>query len=113
MIGIALAVGLTWTIKNAFFMPSYTAHIMKLKWWTFYPSLIPGVIGTLLVGVFSYWIAIVIMPDNWLSLAGFSALVSIIYALFVWSVGLNHEDRLMIIELLPFKRASKLKLGKN
>ncbi len=112
VVGVALAVGLTWTIKNAIYMPIYTAHIMKLKWWSFMPSLAPSIIGALLVGTLSYSMTLINTPANWIVLAFSSSVVSIIYAIIVWSVGLNSEDRRLIIELLPLKRLEKkLRLG--
>ena len=106
-IGVALAVGLTWTIKNAIYMPLYTAHIMKLKWWAFFPSLMPSVTGTILVGGLSYWSTFIKMPDNWFSLGSYAAGISILYVVFVWWIGLNHDDRQLVISLLPFLREKK------
>jgi membrane protein EpsK len=114
VVGVALAVGLTWTIKNAIYMPVYTAHIMKLKWWSYLPSLLPSMLGTILVWCLAYLFCYINMPDNWFALAGASAVVSILYAIFVWAVGLKHEDRSLLIGFLPFlKRAENLSLSSH
>jgi hypothetical protein len=111
-VGVALAVGLSWTIKNAIYMPIYTAHIMKIMWWSYFPSLMPSIIGTLFVGGFAYLFCLIKMPNNWFTLVGASAVVAIFYAVFVWTIGLNHEDRTLIIELLPIlKRGNNLSLS--
>ena len=102
VIGVALAVGLSWTIKNALYMPVYTALIMKLKWWTFFPSLIPSILGTVFVMLISYGFTLIKMPGNWFSLIGMVISVSIFYTFLVWFFGLNRTDRKLIISLLPF-----------
>jgi len=107
VIGVAIAVGITWTVKNGIYMPLYTAHIMKLKWWAFLPSLLPSIFGVLFVGAISYGVTLVIYPAKWLILVGLFFLVSMVYAILVWTVGLNHEDRRMIIDMLPFKNQLK------
>jgi O-antigen/teichoic acid export membrane protein len=97
--GVALAVAVSWTAKNAFYMPIYTAHIMKLRWWNFLPCLGPSVIGTLFVGLASYGLTLVRMPNNWLTLAGSAAIVSLVYAVVVWALGLSRTDRQLLKEL--------------
>jgi membrane protein EpsK len=111
VIGIALAVGLTWTVKNAIYMPIYTAHIMKLKWWSFMPSLAPGITGTLFVGMLAYCVTLIIMPANWFVLAGLSFVVSLGYIALVWMVGLNKSDRELIAGLLPVITRSNSTVG--
>jgi O-antigen/teichoic acid export membrane protein len=109
VIGVALAVGLTWTVKNALYMPIYTARIMELKWWAFFPSLSSSIIGTLFVLMISYGITLIKMPDNWFALIGMMIIVSILYILIVWFLGLNRNDRKLIINLIPsFKQFQKI-----
>jgi hypothetical protein len=108
VIGVALAVGLSWTIKNALYMPVYTALIMKLKWWTFFPSLIPSILGTVFVMLISYGFTLIKMPGNWFSLIGMVISVSIFYTFVVWFFGLNRTDRKLIISLLPFLNKVKI-----
>ena len=83
-------------------MPIYTARIMKLKWWTFFPSLIPSILGTLFVLVISYGFTLISMPGNWYTLIGMVMIVSIIYTIIVWSFGLTPTDRKLIMSLIPF-----------
>ena len=42
-IGVAVAGAVVWTAQNILYVPIYTAHIMKLPWWTFLPRRRPGV----------------------------------------------------------------------
>jgi len=101
--GVALAVAVAWTAKNAMYVPIYTAHIMKVRWWTFLPSLGPSVIGTLAVGFAAYGLALVQVPNSWLNLAGSAAIISLLYAAGVWEIGLSRADRQLLRDLLPWR----------
>lgn len=99
-VGVAVAVAAAWTVKNALYMPIYTAHIMELRWWAFFPALVPGVLGTLLVTFVSYSSTVGRMPATWLALGSSAAVVSIVYAIAVWLLGLNRDDRHLLRRLL-------------
>jgi membrane protein EpsK len=101
--GVALAVSAAWTAKNCLFVPIYTAHIMKLPWWTFLRSLIPTAIGTLFVGIASYAFALLRMPDNWFALMGSAIMVSLLYVVVVWVIGLSQADRTLLKGLVPLQ----------
>lgn len=98
--GVALAVALAWTSKNALYFPIYTAHIMKLRWWAFFPALLPGVAGTLFVALASYSLTVGRMPASWLALGTSAAVVSIVYGIAVWVLGLNRDDRRLLRRLI-------------
>ena len=101
VLGVAVAVGVSWTAKNALYVPIHTAHIMKLPWWTFLPSSGPSVIGTLAVGFGAYGLTLVRMPNSWLTLAGSAAAISLLYAALVWGAGMSRADRELLRDLLP------------
>jgi membrane protein EpsK len=99
--GVAMAVAVAWTAKNAVYMPIYTARIMKLRWWTFFPSLVASIVGTLCVGVASYSLTLAGMPNRWPTLAGSALLVSFFYVFAVWVIGLSHRDKRLLKNLNP------------
>jgi hypothetical protein len=82
----------------------YTAHIMKLRWWTFLPNLVPSVLGTLVVGLAAFGLTLVQMPTNWAQLAGLATIISLLYAAGVWGVGLSQADRQLLTDLLPWQK---------
>jgi O-antigen/teichoic acid export membrane protein len=102
-VGVAVAGAVTWTAKNALYMPIYTARIMKSPWWTYLPSLSASVVGTFLVGMATYGLTLVRMPNSWLTLAGSAAVVSLLYAVGVCGVGLNRADWQLLKYLLPWR----------
>jgi membrane protein EpsK len=110
-VGVALAVAFAWTMKNAIYMPIYTAHIMGLKRWSFVPSITPSIIGTLVVGILSYCITLIQTNITWLTLAGSFFIVSLVYGVAVWMIGLNHEDKQLFIAFFPFLDTNKKYLG--
>lgn len=100
-IGVAAACAVAWTAKNAIYMPLYTAHIMKLSWWTFMPSLSSSVLGTLFVAIAAYSITLVRMPDSWLTLIGSVVIVSALYVMVVWVIGLSSTERQLVKDAVP------------
>jgi O-antigen/teichoic acid export membrane protein len=101
--GVALAIAVSWTVKNCLYMPIYTAHIMKLPRWTLLPSLVPTALGTLFVGLASYGVTLFRMPNSWFTLAASSIVVSLAYVLVVWVLGLSRADRTLLKELVPLR----------
>lgn len=100
--GVALAVAVAWTAKNALYVPIYTAHIMKLPWWSFLLTPIPVVAVTLVVGIAAYEVTLMRMPNNWWELAGLTVIISLLYAAGVWRIVLTRADRQLLRELLPW-----------
>jgi O-antigen/teichoic acid export membrane protein len=99
--GVAIACAIAWTAKNGLYMPVYTARIMKLSWWTFFPSLSASLAGTFFVGMISYAFALTLMPDSWFSLGGCAVVVALIYMGGLWAVGLSAADCKLLKDLLP------------
>ena len=104
VIGVALAFALTWTGKNVLYVPIYTAHIMHLPWWTYMPSLVPVLLATAAVTAAAYGLAMVYSPEGWLQLALATAAISCLYLLSVWGLGLNGDDRRLLLSLAPSSR---------
>lgn len=101
--GVAIAGAIVWTAKNTLYTPIYAAHIMKLPWWTFLPSLSASVIGTFSVGIIAYGLTLVRMPNSWLALTSSAAVVSLLYVVGVGVIGLNRADWRLLKDLLPWR----------
>ena len=107
-LGVVIAGATTWTLKNILFRPLYSAHIMKLRWWVFLPSMSASIVGTFFVGTIAYGATFVRMPDNWLTLGISAATVSLLYGVSVFFLGLNRDDWELINSLLPQPISQKL-----
>jgi membrane protein EpsK len=102
--GVALAVAVAWTAKNTLYMPIYTAHIMKLPWWSFLPAFVPILTATLGAGLAAYGLTIMRMPRDWFTLALEATLVSVVYAAVTWVIVLNRADRQLLRDLLTTRK---------
>jgi len=100
-LGVALATACVLTIRNLFFLSSYSAHIMKIPWWTFYPTLFSGVIGTLATGLGAYGLTRLWPVATWGSLVLMGMTVAVAYSLFAFWIVLNQTERRMLIDLCP------------
>lgn len=99
-VGVAAAGATVLTVKNLFFLSGYSAHVMNLRWWTFYPTLIAGAVGTLGVGLGGYGLTQIWWPENWFSLGGMAIAVSLGYGIIAYLVSLNREDRQLLSDLI-------------
>lgn len=100
-LGVAAATALMFIVKNLFFLSGYSAYVMKQPWWTFYPVLLAGAIGTVCIGLGAYGLTMLWPVDTWLSLIGVAATVSLVYGVAVWCIGLNQAERHQLLGLCP------------
>lgn len=100
-LGVALAAAISTTLRSVLFMPLYNAHIMRLRWWVFLPSLSASAIGTLIVSVMAYAAASLWMPTGWLTLGISALVVSLVYCAGLFFLGLTRMDWQLIVSLIP------------
>jgi membrane protein EpsK len=101
--GVAAAAAIVWTIKNAVFLPGYCAVVMGIRWWTFYPLLIAGALGTLGVALAGRFASQFWPPTNWLALGVAAAVVSATYCVIAYLISLNCSDRNLLWSFLQRK----------
>lgn len=104
-LGVALAGAVVLTIKNTLFTPLYAAHIEGLAWHTYLRCLIPGIVGTVAVGLAGYALTWVYDLGSFLSLAAIGLLISVFYAVAAYALGLNRNDRRLLFSLVPTRKA--------
>ncbi len=95
-ISIAVAGAIMLIAKNGFFTPLYGARILKLPWWTFFPSPIAGVIGCVAVGTVTYLISSAWTLTDWGQLALVAIIISGVYIGAAFSFGLSADDRSLL-----------------
>ena len=100
-LGVAVATACVLTIRNLFFLSGYSAYIMKTPWWTFYPTLLGGVVGTLATGLGAYGLTRIWPADSWGSLVLIGLTVGIIYTLLAFLIILNQAERRLLVGLAP------------
>jgi membrane protein EpsK len=94
--GIAVAGAIVLTAKNAIFTPLYNARNLRLPWWTFLPNLATSVLATLAVSAAAYWISLNWTLTGWLQLALAAAIITGIYVVVAYFLGLGAEERSLI-----------------
>jgi membrane protein EpsK len=98
--GVAVATAIVWTARNFLFVTSYSALVMNLPWRTFYPPMVVGALGTVVVGLGAYGLTQIWWPENWFGLGLAALVVSLAYGVAAYYVGLNRQDRQLFSNLI-------------
>jgi membrane protein EpsK len=96
-LGITASTAAMLIIKNVFFLSGYSAHVMKLRWWTFYRPLIGCAILTLGVGMASYCLTQLWPVQNWSSLIEMSLGIFLVYVITVYILVLHSKDKQFVL----------------
>lgn len=97
--GVAAAGAIAWTLKNVFLLSTYSAAVMKLKWWTFYAPLFAGAAGTLGLAFAGRLATYLWWPATWLELGLIASALTIAYCILSYFLSLNRSDRDLIWSL--------------
>ena len=108
-LGVALAGALVLTLKNTLFTPIYGAYIQKLRWYRFLLNMVPGILAAILVGGVCYGLAVRFSLDSWLDLIGVGAGMAVVYAVVVYFLVINRDDRALFKSFLPGTLFSRLR----
>lgn len=66
--GIPLSQMILFIVNRGVFIGIYSAHSLKVKWYTFYAALLKNIIGVAIIYVISYFVNKVINPQSWIPL---------------------------------------------
>lgn len=99
-IGVAASTAIVFIIRGLFFLSSYSAYVMGLRWWTYYQPLLGGAAGTLGVSLAAYELTRIWWPQSWLSLGSMSIAISLVYSVAAYYLGLSREDRRYLLHLI-------------
>jgi membrane protein EpsK len=99
--GVGAAGAITITLRNVLFSPWYTSKILEINQNLILKSMLPGVIwGIIMVCVCSV-INRYYLIGNWGELIIVCGMLSFIYVIAVWVIGLNREERVIAMSFLP------------
>jgi membrane protein EpsK len=96
VIGIVLAGVLTLTLNYSIFIPIYTARIMHLPWWRYIQRLGIVSLAALGVTVISYLLNDVILLTSYFRLIMAGGMVSLIYLILVYFLGLTNTEKILL-----------------
>lgn len=91
--GVAVGAAIVWTLKNAVFMPAYSASVMRVPWWTFYAPLLAGAFGALAIALAGRLLSQYWWPAGWVELGLMSAALAAAYGAVAYAVALDRSDR--------------------
>lgn len=100
LMGIAGATCVVFTLRNSFFIPIYSAIIMKKRWWHYLINLFPISLITIIVALASTWIVRLFTVSNLLELLFVGGLISVIYVFLAYIFGLSKKEKEMIMGML-------------
>ncbi len=94
--GVAAAGAIAWTLRNAVFLPGYSAVVMQIRWWTFYPLLGAGLLGTIGIALAGRLAVQFCQQTDWLTLGAAAAAISAGYCALAYTTCLNGSDRKLL-----------------
>lgn len=106
VVGVAAAGACAWTVRNLFFLPSYTANVMGLHWGTFYGPLVRGAFGTAAVALAALLASQLWRPTSWSNLIVMTAVIGGVYSLSAYFISFDRSDRDLLWSLLGRKTTS-------
>jgi O-antigen/teichoic acid export membrane protein len=101
--GVAAAGAIVLTLKNALFTPWYATKIMHRPSNTFTKSIIFGIFATFMVAGLTTVIGEIFIPSSLINLAIYCGLISLVYAIIIWYIGLNEFERQIFSHYIPKK----------
>lgn len=105
---IEIATAFVLGLRNLIFVPLYCAHILKSKWYTFYPTIIRGLFSSAVILVIYYIGHKYINIDSWLELILYAGIVGIFgYGINLFLL-LNKSERQIVFSKL-FRFINKTK----
>jgi len=94
--GVALAGAIVLTLKNALFTPWYASKVLGIKAKTFISEMASGILATLAVFGFSWFLAGIWTIDSWIGLIVSGSVIAIFYAPIVWFLVLSKSERKLL-----------------
>ena len=99
--GVAIAVAIVLTFKNAFFTPWYATRVLGVPANTFNRAMLPGVIATIIIAICAYIISMVLHMTGVASLILAGAVIAVVYMIALWPIGLDRFERDLFSSYLP------------
>jgi membrane protein EpsK len=101
--GVAAAGAIVLTLKNVIFTPWYATKVIGVGVHTFTSAILPGLVAGLLLGAISAVLGILLPLDTLIPLIITCGIISMIYTLLIWRIGLSVSERKLFGSYLPKK----------
>ena len=104
--GVAIAGAIMLTLKNTFFTPWYATRVMGISSNTFTKPMVFGLLATLFIAGLAAIIGKIFIISSLIYLAIFCGVISIVYLIVIWYIGLNQFEREIFSNYIPKKKRS-------
>lgn len=91
------------TARVFFFAPIYAAHVLEIKWYTFYGPLLRGLTASAVVLAAFYGYRCFVAADSWISLIGSALICGVIGYVINYIIVLDKQERVMVKEMITRK----------
>jgi len=102
-LGLAAAGGVVLSLRNVFFITTYSAFLLKKKWWHYLVDIILPVIVSVVIGLASYGFIQVLEVENFFDLILAGVMISVIYIIYAYFWGLSKTEKESILNSI-FRR---------
>lgn len=90
-------------IKSLTFLPIYGAKCVKLKWFTFYPTILKNTLSTFIATALAFFIKTVLPINNWFMFFANCIIVAVVALTINWFILLNKQERNNVISMIKSK----------
>lgn len=106
--GVALAAGISTMLVNGFFSPIYCAYILKVPFYTFQKSAIPGYLMLAILILLGAFLNSILVISSIFEVILFGGVLGFLALGFVLKILLNKDERKMLRLLLPKALANRI-----
>jgi membrane protein EpsK len=99
--GVAAAGAIVLTLKNTVFTPWYATRVIGVGVHTFTRAMLPGIVAGFLIIILSTILGLFIPLDTLIPLIITGGIISIVYSIILWRVGLSDHERNLFGSYLP------------
>jgi membrane protein EpsK len=109
--GVAIAGAIVLTLKNTLFIPWYATKIMGIPSNTYTRSMVAGLFATMVLFLAVLATGTIFTISSLTGLILVSGVVSVLYFLVIWSIGIETAEKELFLSYLPKNAFSNLRRG--
>lgn len=102
--GVALANLISFSLKNVVFTPLYSGHILRSSSKPFYKAIAPSTLVFGAVALTSWYLTQLCSLTSFPAILAAGALLIFVFALLVYQLVLNNDDRLFLAQVAPWAK---------
>ncbi len=105
-LGLAVAGGVVLSLRNVFFITTYSAILLKKKWWHYLVNLISPLTISVIIGLVTFGFVRIFEVENFFDLFVIGGIISVVYIIYVYFFGLSSKEKESILNSI-FRRVDQ------